>query len=378
MTVKTRRAALEEFIRHLAAAVSTAVLYPLEHPQVDELVGAAHAELNLALGENPEVTLLRLEDSIVADGRPLPSTLYLKRFARMLRERGIGHLRIAHRIGREELLSFAGILAGRRSIAEFRPSENLQVGKVAVRHLGDLPPEHLRGFERDDLFRLEEILDGARRGRELHAVGVSEIVSNFIRAMSEDADPLLVLAPLRDMDEYTFAHSINVCLLNLAQARSLGIEGPLLNDIGISALLHDIGKLFIPDEILNKPGKLDDTEWRIIREHPAKGAEYLLKAKGIPRMAVVGAYEHHMSFDGSGYPDVGDHWRQSLAGHMTAISDLFDSMLTRRSYREPLSLPVVAQTIRHGAGTQLHPMLAENFLQLVRCVAPDTPSGSSE
>ena len=142
-----------------------------------------------------------------------------------------------------------------------------------------------------------EIYEAVKSNRRLQVVGLSEIVAGFINVFAGYADPLLTLVPLRNMDEYTFTHSLNVCLLNLAQATALGIEGQLLHDIGLSAMLHDVGKLFIPAEILNKPGKLDDKEWALMQQHPVRGAEYLLDNPGVPRMAVINAYEHHLRFD---------------------------------------------------------------------------------
>ena len=104
----------------------------------------------------------------------------------------------------------------------------------------------------------------------------------------------MALVPLREMDEYTFTHSLNVCILNLAQGMSLGFKGQLLHDFGIAAMLHDVGKQFVPEEILNKPGNLEEDEWEFMRQHTLRGAEYLLNNPGIPRLAVICAFEHHM------------------------------------------------------------------------------------
>ena len=134
-------------------------------------------------------------------------------------------------------------------------------------------------------------------------------------------------------------------------------------------MLHDVGKLFIPKEILNKPGKLDEEEWCMIEEHPVRGAEYLLNTPGVPRMAVINAYEHHMRFDLHGYPHVSKEWQQSLCSQITSISDIYDSLRTRRPYREPVSLEIVLGNIERLMGTQLHPLLVKNFLRLMERVS---------
>ena len=387
---------LQEFIRHLAAAASTASLYPLEHRQVLHLCDVAQADLLAALEDREDLALLRVDARLVLDGQPLSGGPYLGRLAQMLKYRGIGHLRLDRRIEREELLALIGGLAGRSTIKELQSSPHLRLGRAELRRArgstarkpeegtqgapattprlpsetvstadveagsepAQPPPEHLA--------RLMDLYDTARRHRQLHVVGINEIVSTFIDALAGTGESLLVMAPLRDMDEYTFTHSVNVCVLNLAQATALGIEGAMLHDIGIAAMLHDVGKLFIPEEILNKPGPLTEEEWQIVREHPLKGARFLLDTPGVPRMAVVTAFEHHMRFDQGGYPVIREAWTQNLCSQMTTISDLFDSMLTRRPYREPAELEEVSTTIRYAGGTQLHPILAENFLQLLK------------
>ncbi len=213
-----------------------------------------------------------------------------------------------------------------------------------------------------------EVYETVSQKRKLHVVGLTEIVSEFIDVFGSYSDPLLSLVPLRSMDEYTFTHSLNVCLLNLAQASALGIDGPMLHDIGLSSMLHDIGKLFLPEEVLNKPGRLDGSEWEILKEHSLKGAEYLVQTPGVPRMAVVNAYEHHMRYDGLGYPKVSSGWQQSLCSHMTAISDVFDSLRTHRPYRSPMSVDEVLSYLAGLSGTQLHPLLVENFLRMMKKV----------
>lgn len=146
---------------------------------------------------------------------------------------------------------------------------------------------------------------------------------------------------------------------------ALGIKGEELHEIGVAALLHDTGKLYVPEEVLNKPGKLTDTEWESIRQHPQKGAEYLLENPGIPPLAVVVAYEHHMQYDNSGYPQVSKDWRQNICSQMTAISDFFDAMRTKRIYRDDLETNIIADQMAKMSGTALNPILTRNFLVLI-------------
>jgi HD-GYP domain-containing protein (c-di-GMP phosphodiesterase class II) len=196
-----------------------------------------------------------------------------------------------------------------------------------------------------------------------------EIVSGFIDAFRQEGDSMLAMASLRSTDEYTFTHSTNVCILNIAQAMSLGIDGQLLHDIGIAAMLHDIGKLFIPEEILTKKDTLTVEEFAIIKQHPALGARHLLDTPGVPRLAITTAYEHHLKYNLSGYPAVQADWQPNLCSQMTMISDFFDALRTRRSYREPMKLRRIARMMWDMMGTDLHPVLTRNFLKILSRLA---------
>ena len=152
----------------------------------------------------------------------------------------------------------------------------------------------------------------------------------------------------------------------LAQAMGLKIEESLLHDIGVAAMLHDIGKIFVPEEVLNKRGKLTDAEFELVKLHPQKGAEYLFDKPGIPPLAIIVAYEHHMLYDHSGYPKVSSSWRQNICSQMTTISDIFDALRTKRTYRDSLETRLITDQITNMAGRALNPALVKNFLFLLK------------
>ncbi len=371
-----RRQALQHFMRHLAAAVSTAGLYPISHSQVKNLCRLALASLAEAIGSDTEMKIIRIEDELVADGLPLERSMYAARLAGMLKSGGVGHLRIRRQVAEHELLSLIESLAKKgKGGNELCSSENIRLGQVEVRSVRAAEGISLAdwasgqagiGVSAEEMALFMEMYENVRKRKRLDVVGLSEIVTVFIDAFVNDADPFLALAPLRAMDEYTYTHSTNVCILNLAQATAMGIVGAQLHDIGIAAMLHDVGKLFIPEEILNKTGKLSEAEWEIIRRHPVTGAHYLLDIPGVPRLAVVTAFEHHMRYDMRGYPKVkAGSWRPNIASQMTAISDIYDSLRTKRVYSKAEDFMVVENVLREEAGSQLNPGLVDNFLRIM-------------
>jgi len=368
---------LNTFIRQMTTAVSTSQLYSLDHEQVQRLCVAAAENLSLATGDEPGISLLLIDDELVAWDRPLETSMYINRFCQALKTRGIGHLRLQKKVTPEELRQMIPLLS-RAPLPdeEIRSTENIRFGRVEVKELSDQSEEtedelefqkirSLADVSLEELSTFMEIYEEARSNKKLNIKGISEIVGCFINAFKQVADPILALAPLRALDEYTFTHSTNVCVLNLAQAMSLGIDGPLLQDIGVAAMLHDIGKLYVPEEILTKPGKLDDHEWEMIKMHPLRGAERLLDTPGVPRLAVVTAYEHHMKYNLSGYPPVQEGWQQNLCSQMTTVSDFFDALRTKRSYRDAMEFDTVSSMMFDISGRDIHPILTRNFLQII-------------
>ena len=373
-----RATQLQNFIRHLVTAAASSSLYSLEHIQVGHLCATALESLVEALEGDGEISLLLIDEELIVDGVPLQNSMYVNRFAGQLKSRGIGHLKILRSVTQMELKYLVGLLSRHYDFnPEIRSTDNIRFGKVEVRvtALGDeeadagLRSPDLETLSKEELDSFKELYEGVNKHRKLNVTGISEIVAGFITAFKQVGDPLVALAPLRAMDEYTFTHSTNVCILNLAQAMSLGIEGPLLNDIGIAAMLHDIGKLYIPEEILNKTEKLTDAEWEIIRQHPLKGAQALLDTPGVPRLSVVTAFEHHMKFNNTGYPKVAAGWQQNLCSQMTTVSDVFDALRTTRVYSAAMEVEQISTIMLKLAGRDLNPVLTRNFLQILKKLA---------
>lgn len=365
------------FVRRLMTAGANAALYSLEHRQVSHLCNLAQVHLHRVFSDDQEeVSFLLVDEQIIFDNLPLENDLSVQKLVQALKRRKISTLKLIKGIGTEEIRELVSVLTrGQDAPIDAVSSEHIRYGRIEVRYKetdnDDTTREMFTQFpslaeiEQGELTEFMDIYRSARKRQQLNVVGISDIVAGFVDAFSSNADPMLALAPLRGLDEYTYTHSTNVCVLNLAQARLLGIEGQTLHEIGVAAMLHDIGKLFVPAEILQKPAQLDDREWAIMQEHPRKGAEYLFNTPGVPRLAVVTAYEHHMRYDGSGYPKVSRPWQQNLVSQMTTISDFFDALRTHRSYRESLNLDAVAGIMLEQAGTTLHPELTRNFLKAI-------------
>jgi HD-GYP domain-containing protein (c-di-GMP phosphodiesterase class II) len=205
-----------------------------------------------------------------------------------------------------------------------------------------------------------------KKHKQIDVRSVDEMVKRFIKGFREEVNPLRLLASLKSSHEYTFTHVVNVGILTMAQAESLGFTGEHLHHIGVASFLHDIGKLFVPEELLSKQGKLSADERMIIETHTTKGARYLMGTEGIPKLAVLASLEHHLKFDGSGYPSIKGGWTPNIASQMISIADVFDAMRSRRSYQEPQPVSKIESILKSGAGKAFNPKLVENFIKLIR------------
>ena len=365
-----QRAALTEFIRHIVQAAAAAILYSLEHGQVALHVSRVADRLREAMPPDGKVSLVLIADELFTDGKPLAKHPLLDRFAKGLNACAIEHITIVRGATNKELDLLVRMAAFKPG--EIHSSEHLKFSRVDVPSKEEIPADtdltisSYADIPESLMQGLVATYDGLRRREMLDLTSIISVVKGFITAFRREANPFLALVPIREMDEYTFTHSIDVCVLNLAQGMTLGFEGQLLHDMGVAALLHDVGKAFVPMEILNKPGSLEEWEWEAIRQHTVRGAEYLLNMPGIPRLAVLGAFEHHMRYDLTGYPKVPGDWQLNLCSQMTMVSDCFDALRTRRVYKDAMDFEKAAGQMLAIAGTGLNPTLTLNFLGMLR------------
>ena len=359
-------------------AASNTRLYATDHPQVLRYLERAYGQLRHVLQFQSTLTFLIVEDEIIVDNRPLTAkTPQLDQFVQILRQGAIERLTFSSDVTLQELAQLVrDLVSTNQGVVRSTPA--IKLGKLMVR-TPSTPEQAEAALSAEAQQRLNALADLRQRSlddlkdsygqirasHEISPLGVGEMVQGFMQGMLRNVNPLRMLASLKSADEYTFTHAINVCLLTMAQAEALGIQGALLHDIGVAASMHDAGKMFISDDILNKPDKLTEDEWQHMRTHAAQGAHYILRLSGIPRLAFLAALEHHIRYDGSGYPDLGSGWRPNIVSQMIAIADIFDAMRSRRPYKEPKPDALIVKILQQESGSTFNPHLVRNFLRLI-------------
>jgi putative nucleotidyltransferase with HDIG domain len=209
--------------------------------------------------------------------------------------------------------------------------------------------------------------DVMQRGK-LPLAEAEAVVRSLSMAMHGDQQMILPLLQLREFDEYTTTHSLNVSVLVMALAESIGLAQQDIRTFGVAGLLHDLGKVHIPQDILNKPGKLTDQERQVMQAHPVEGAKMIIESGRRLDLAAAVAHEHHIMINGHGYPT--PHYRRSChkASNLVHVCDVYDALRTKRPYRDAWEAERVMTYIEERSGTEFEPTAATAFIALMRKV----------
>ncbi len=213
-----------------------------------------------------------------------------------------------------------------------------------------------------------EVLTDVRLGRAVNLRRVKRAVQSIVDQVLNNEQAMLGMTTLRDYDEYTFTHSVNVCILSVILGQRLGLSRLQLYELGVAALFHDIGKMRIDPEIMNKAAPLTDEEFARVMEHPTEGLLTLFSIQGLSDMSyrvMLAAYEHHMKADLSGYPRNRRPRKQSLFSRIVAIADGFDAGTSKRSYQPlPPTPDAVLKAMRDDPTLGYDPLLVKAFLNV--------------
>jgi len=215
----------------------------------------------------------------------------------------------------------------------------------------------------------KDLINSVRMGKSANIKKIKRVVQSIVDQILNEETSLVGLTTIRDYDEYTFTHSVNVCIISVALGRRLGLTKLQLYDLGLSALFHDIGKSRVPLEILNKAAGLTDDEWRQIAMHPWLGVLALFGVRGqqeLPFRSMVVAYEHHMKADLTGYPRSIRPRVQSIFSKIVSVADGFDAATSRRAYQtDPLSPADVLKEMRDNPRRGMDPVVVKAFINML-------------
>jgi len=375
-----------DFLISLGHALSAAALYGDRHPAFRSAADGAFRSLLALLEAFPAPRYSFLENEVIFANRRLRE-LREWQWSRTLADAGAQRIEVARGIDREEfdhlLASLVELLDPTSSAADGSARIDLphvQVGPLAVgererlRGLEDVAEEPAEGPELDEETQaIDHLLDEAEN-RGLISLAVARAVVQSLSIALQYGRPLLeLLIPVRRNDEYTTVHSLNVSVLSMSLAEAVGVPREDVKDIGEAALLHDVGKAYTPVEVLQKPGKLTPEEWEIIKRHPEDGARIILRSGGQMEFAAVVAYEHHLTWQGGGYPKQRYPRRPHPVSQLVQICDVFDALRTERPFRGPWPVEKIFRYFSELSGTDLNPEVLAGFQEML--VKQGVPAG---
>ena len=206
---------------------------------------------------------------------------------------------------------------------------------------------------------VRDMMGDIRLGKQIQLEQIEPLVERIVDSIFRQQDAMLPLARLKDHDEYTFQHSVSVC------ARTLKLPRDIIHEIAVGALLHDVGKAAVPDEILNKPAKLTDAEFLKMKSHVVQSKIILQGTPGISQIALDVAAQHHERFDGTGYPNKLKGDEISLYGQMGAIVDVYDAITSNRVYHKGMAPTEALRKLLEWSKFHFNPTLVQAFIRAV-------------
>ncbi len=351
------RQAGRDFLTVLYTAFRSLKLYPIENQQVQKALDDLDQQTLQLLSVEHEIELRLQGEFIFVNSTRL--RLNLDNYASfshilgVLRGCGVGAVRIDEGADRRQLQIFVSLLLS-YAAKETHPNKVFELGQklqdASVTHIAVEPPletdDDLEEAERlkeaakrtytSSVTVTKEVINSIRMGRTANVKKVKRAVQAIVDQVLNNESSLMGLTTIRDYDEYTFTHSVNVCIFSVALGRKLGLSKLQLYDLGLAALFHDVGKSRVPLEVLNKQSGLSEEEWRIMQAHPWLGVLTLFGLRGygeIPYRGMIVAYEHHMKHDLTGYPQSIRPRELSIYSKLVAVADGFDAATSRRVYQ---------------------------------------------
>jgi len=360
-------------------------LYKPGHPARERVVDRTFGLLREMLALNPHPDFSFLGDEVIygkTSLRELRDWDWSKRFAAM----GIQRLEFDPDVTRDDFVEFLDEVFGRVNTpnATIDTTQARQTRRLTVRYgalgIKSDTEEGRKLLEKEVVtatinYQLGEEIDAIKFMHEevlknggLPLLEAEAVVRSLSVAMHGESEMMLPLLMLKEFDQYTTTHCLNVSVLTMALAEHLGLNARDVRTFGVAGLLHDLGKVKIPMDILNKPGKLTDEERSVMQNHTIEGAKLIITSDRELDMAAAVAYEHHIMLNGGGYPK--RHYERDVhkASTLVHVCDVYDALRTNRPYRAAWDAEKVVKYIEEKAGSEFEPEIAGKFIEMMRAL----------
>lgn len=368
---------IQNSFKDLLAALQTAKLYTLSHPMFGKALDKAFFNLQDVLSERENLIIgiigeeLAFEKEIFFELSRIikPTIIYLK-------ERGIEKFSFYRGLNKEELAKFIEFLTLPKEQVTSSPQEyfsligikNINVGKIQESSSAAAQDEHSLSTNIYDssLDRVSQALTSVLDKGAIDQLSLKFSLNNIMENFTSHYQEFLKLTTVKRYDAATYEHLLNVSILAMYFSSKMGFNREDVMDIGISAIFHDIGKLYISRKVLVKAEKLTESEFLEIKSHTVLGSEILLQyTNSLGILPVVVSFEHHLKFNLSGYPKLRFPQKLHIASHIVSICDVYDALSERRGYKNDYSPDLVYNIMIKEKGISFEPMLLDKFFQFM-------------
>lgn len=373
----------QDIINQLAVILRTAQIHDPGNIAVTVAIEKFISFINPLIETAGSITLELIGEFFYIDGSRIRYSLeYLLNFdflVREFRKREIGSVIFKNFIKYEDVQLFlkAFIAAGfsdtpYEKISDgMAESHNIEIGRLKkIKEDGEVDVRKvIKKTYYNAVSYAKGVMTKIKTGEKVNVKKAKRIVETMVDQILDEEQLLLSMTVIKDYDEYTYHHSVNVSILSIALGQRLGLSRKVLTELGIVALFHDIGKIEVPSDVLNKSTNFSEDEWKLIRKHPVWGVKAILKLRGLDSTSIrssIVAFEHHMNYDFSGYPKVRRYTELDLYSKIVSLADQYDAMTSSRVYsRIPMSPDKALSIMMERAGTQLDPLFFKFFINMV-------------
>lgn len=360
--------------------------YPTGHPMIAQKLSELDAAVQQQMQTSPELRIDIIHGNVHLDGVSFESgDQSTAQIIRELSELGIDSLYIRDGVTSDELITTARFLWQPRqtdALDEAMPaSMATRLAQQGVRHISlgrlvaldtkwnvhrwpDAPMGPLDPAYAESLLRAQQTFEDTAAGKPLHAVTIRDLVQLLVERVARSSAALSHILAVKQYENLTYCHSVNVALLSLLLGRQLGFDEQETSALVEAALLHDIGKTRIPLDIVKKPGALTKRERHLIEAHTTYGAEILIQTEGLLPLTPLVALEHHRSAKGGGYPDLGNDVPHFMS-QMVSVADIYEAITGARSYQDPTVPERACLVLARLAGEKLNTMLVKAFVNAI-------------
>lgn len=377
--------AAREFLSALSAARKSFLLYPSDHPALAHSIDDLRSTIDRLHARGHSVAIAFSDGDLVFEDRVLThESVLFDQLMRDITALDIDTIEVLPGVSIQELSRALAVLSssaadiaasgGTERIMEMARLDRVRIGRVKVSESsadwteGSGNTREAYEGAIDIVRQLEDTIRSSAPIRRTAAIRTA--VTELVQGVLNQRTSMLALTALRNYDEYTFYHSANVAILSLGLGSLLTRAPRFLSSLATGALLHDIGKLRIDKPILNKEGPLTPEEWESMRTHPVSGARIVSHTQRVDRSAAVIVLEHHMAFDGAGYPKRVPVKRQHVMSRIVAVADAYDAMTSRRSYSGARSPVDAMRRIVAQSGRAYDPALVRLFIEMLGVYPP--------